>query len=137
MRKLLIYAVFSIGLLAAGGARGSELVYQPVNPSFGGYPGNGEYLLNHAQAQNDTHPKLQPTDPLTTFKNNLDSRILSYLSSKLVQDAFGDTTLQPGHYVVGDYSVDIDGSNPNLLSVLVTDIGTGNSTTIQIPRVAP
>ena len=42
-------------LIAAccGQAQATELVYTPVNPSFGGNPLNGTWLLNNAQAQND------------------------------------------------------------------------------------
>ncbi|WP_226944972.1 curli assembly protein CsgF, partial [Pseudomonas aeruginosa] len=35
-------------------AMATELVYAPVNPSFGGNPLNGTYLLNNATAQ-DRH----------------------------------------------------------------------------------
>jgi|SRR5699024_2351082 len=31
-------------------ARAGELVYTPVNPSFGGHPQNGPYLMSKAQA---------------------------------------------------------------------------------------
>lgn len=41
-------------VLTAGSAHAGELIYQPINPSFGGDPLNGSYLLNKAQAQNDT-----------------------------------------------------------------------------------
>ena len=37
-------------LLAAGSTQASELVYQPVNPNFGGYPANGANLLSQANA---------------------------------------------------------------------------------------
>jgi hypothetical protein len=38
--------------LASGPAFASQLIYTPVNPSFGGNPLNGSYLLNKAQAEN-------------------------------------------------------------------------------------
>ena len=31
----------------------SELIYTPINPSFGGFSGNGAVLLNQANAEND------------------------------------------------------------------------------------
>ena len=39
-------------LLCATGAHAGPLVYQPVNPSFGGSPFNGSYLLGVANANN-------------------------------------------------------------------------------------
>src|SRR3954447_15770095 len=41
-----------IAMLAAGGAGASDLVYQPVSPSFGGSPLNGSYVLGLAGANN-------------------------------------------------------------------------------------
>lgn len=39
-------------LLAHSSATAGDLVYQPVNPSFGGFPGNSAHLLNLADIQN-------------------------------------------------------------------------------------
>ena len=38
-----------IGLASAAAVQATELVYTPVNPSFGGNPLNGTWLLNNAQ----------------------------------------------------------------------------------------
>jgi curli production assembly/transport component CsgF len=43
---ILLGAVLGIGSCGA-----SELVYHPANPTFGGNPLNGSYLLSQAQAQ--------------------------------------------------------------------------------------
>jgi curli production assembly/transport component CsgF len=49
----LIAAIASVMALAAGvvGAQASELVYRPINPSLGGDPLNGNWLLSQATAQ--------------------------------------------------------------------------------------
>ncbi|HEU0231524.1 MAG TPA: curli assembly protein CsgF [Burkholderiaceae bacterium] len=39
--------------LAAAPSMASQLIYTPVNPSFGGNPLNGTYLLSKAQAENN------------------------------------------------------------------------------------
>ncbi|KAB0617096.1 curli assembly protein CsgF [Castellaniella defragrans] len=44
-------ALAAAGLLLSGTAPAGQLVYVPVNPSFGGNPLNGSYLLQSAQAQ--------------------------------------------------------------------------------------
>lgn len=45
----LLAAAFVLPLLA-GSATAGQLIYTPVNPSFGGNPLNGSYLLQQAQA---------------------------------------------------------------------------------------
>ena len=42
---------FAILAVSAGSAFAGQLVYQPVNPSFGGSPLNGSWLLAQGQAQ--------------------------------------------------------------------------------------
>ena len=52
-----LYLALALAFPAAASA--GELVYQPVNPSFGGNPLNGPNLLNSANSQNKltTDPK--------------------------------------------------------------------------------
>ncbi len=54
-------------LCASPLASAGELIYQPINPSFGGDPFAGSYLLGKAQAQ-DTHkdPSASSYEPMTT-----------------------------------------------------------------------
>jgi curli production assembly/transport component CsgF len=51
-RYWIIAACAVLGLSAAP-AIGSEMVYHPVNPTFGGNPLNGSFLLSTAQAQGE------------------------------------------------------------------------------------
>lgn len=44
--------------LATAPAAASQLIYTPVNPSFGGNPLNGTFLLNKAQAENNHQPPM-------------------------------------------------------------------------------
>lgn len=41
----------ALAVLAANPATAGQLIYTPVNPSFGGNPLNGSYLLSKAQAE--------------------------------------------------------------------------------------
>lgn len=53
--RLLRPVLFAAGLsLVAGSAFASEIVYRPVNPSFGGDPLNGNWLLSQASAQGES-----------------------------------------------------------------------------------
>lgn len=121
-------------------AMASELVYQPVNPSFGGSPLNGSWLLNSAQIQ-DPHgflkdkqkPWTMPErDPLETFEERLTNQLLYRLSGEIVDAAFGEEGLEPGTYTVGDYIIDVT-TGPDGIKLVITDIGTGNTTTIEVP----
>ncbi len=46
-------AIATLVLTYAGSAIASELVYRPINPSLGGDPLNGNWLLSQATAQGD------------------------------------------------------------------------------------
>jgi curli production assembly/transport component CsgF len=50
--KCAMIAAFSC-TLAASGASASQLVYRATNPSFGGDPLNGNWLLSQASAQGE------------------------------------------------------------------------------------
>ena len=136
MKKLLFGfgCLFLTGLLlAASPAAASELIWKPINPSFvGGDPLNGPFLLNEAQAQNDKTLPKATTDPLSDFNDTLNRQLLYQLSSKIVSSAFGETGIKPGHYVMGNYTVDIS-TGANGLSVSITDNSTGGGTTVQVP----
>jgi curli production assembly/transport component CsgF len=55
MSKRILTIAFTslISLLGMGSTFASELVYHPVNPTFGGNPLNGPTLLSQAQAQGE------------------------------------------------------------------------------------
>jgi curli production assembly/transport component CsgF len=129
----LILLAMAVGLTVA-----SELVYVPVNPSFGGNPYNSQWLLSCAQSQNSLTEKssadLLKQDPLEEFKESLNRQILSRFSSEIVQAAFGESEddLQEGHYQIGDYTIDVKPLSSNI-RVEITDAVTGNSTVIEVP----
>lgn len=63
--------------LVPGLALAGQLIYTPVNPSFGGNPLNGPYLLNSAQAQK-SHS--MPLDDLPQF----DSAVIAQTENTLI-----------------------------------------------------
>ncbi|GAB2787796.1 curli production assembly/transport protein CsgF [Halomonas shantousis] len=117
-----------LGLCLSGMAGAGELVYQPINPSFGGDPFNGSYLLGKAQAQ-DTHkdPSLEDYTSLTATE-----RMIQSLQSRLLADLVnGVEDGQTGSFVSDDYSVVVDNSG-GALSLEVTDLVSGDVTSIQV-----
>ena len=94
MKELKFYLLaLAFILVGTGGLFAQQLVYQPINPSFGGNPLNGNWLLSSASLQdNTTDPSLVEgaQDPFADFQNNLNRSILSQLSRNLTNQIFGE-----------------------------------------------
>ncbi|PLY16495.1 MAG: curli production assembly protein CsgF [Sedimenticola sp.] len=112
----------------------SELVYQPINPSFGGSALNGSYLLSNAQAQNNIeNPDLDGyTRP--TALDRLTSSLESRLISQLLADV-GDGN--SGYLSTDDYIIQIDEGSDGTLSVIITDLLTNDTTQIEVNGLIP
>ena len=147
-RCLFIGCVLLGGLLVLTSgtlATASELIYQPINPAFGGNPSNAPMLLNEANAQNNfTAP---PKDPLQAFTDNLNRELLARLATSMVDKAFGTSNSISGlgglqasdtPYNIGNYSIlvsnETDGSG---FIVNITDKTTNNQTIIHVPYQQP
>ncbi len=105
-------------------SQATELVYTPVNPSFGGNPLNGSWLLNNAQSQNDhadSRARSGSTFTSTTALERFSSQLESRLLTQLLQDVQNGQT---GSLVTGAFVVDII-DNDGELSIQVTDRATG------------
>ncbi|WP_428622853.1 curli assembly protein CsgF [Sedimenticola sp.] len=139
MRKKTVCRVLSglSGLLVILVASGSELVYTPVNPSFGGNPLGGQYLLNNAQAQDDfkdpnVTSRTQQSD-LERFNDLLQRSILSRLSASLTGNVIdADGNLIPGTIETTDFVITIVDVGGGILEVTTTDKTTGESTSFQV-----
>jgi curli production assembly/transport component CsgF len=77
-----------------------------------------------AQAQN---PYKAPTNtPLQNFNNSLQQAILSRLSSAALTNLFGkSSTLVPGSYDTGAFSIAITDTGNGSLTIVTTDKATG------------
>jgi curli production assembly/transport component CsgF len=134
----LLFTLLVLAALAAGThpAHAQRLVYEPVNPAFGGNTFNYAWLQASATAQNriqDPVPPAAAVDPLAQFSANLNQQVLSQLTSRLVASQFGQGAVKPGTYTVGAYQVQVGQSTGGVV-ITVTDPGTGNQTTITIPN---
>lgn len=137
MRKLLVgvFCLLAWVLMSGSTALASELIYAPVNPSFGGSPLNGPWLLSQATLQNKFKEERllkEPKTPLERFTEQLEYSVFNRIAGKIVNAAFGEEELQPGHYAFGDYTVDVT-AGPDGITTVITEISTGNTTTIEIP----
>jgi len=113
-----------------------SLVYKPVNPAFGGDTFNYQWLLSSAEAQNKLRAETEPVETQTDlqkFKANLNSQLLSQISSSLYKQQFGTNGLSEGSYTFGNYAVDVFPSSDGL-SVNILDTTTGEQTQVIIPN---
>ena len=117
-------------------ATADQLVWVPINPSFGGSPFNAAWLMQQAEAQKPEEKRIttwyEERGLLEDFTESMNRQILSRLSSRLIQMAFGEMELEPGHYEIGDFVIDISSTDTGI-SVIITDPITGGKTTIEIP----
>ena len=118
-----------------------DFVYTPVNPAFGGNTYNYSWLLNSADAQKKkaststsaTDPFAQSQSNLSNFTSNLNNQILNELTSRILQDQFGNFSLQNGQYTVGNYQIDIKQGTQGL-DINILDKQTGGQSSITIPN---
>ena len=121
---LFMGAALSAASLVASQARATELVYTPINPSFGGSPLNGSYLLNKANIQNDHTADSKEKDFVTRFKESLERNILNTVTRGV---ANGEIT--EGIYNTGDFTIVISTVGENVILTL-TNLLTGEVTEI-------
>jgi curli production assembly/transport component CsgF len=139
-KSLISIAALAMFLLAnISTALATEIIWEPVNPSFvGGNPLNGAYLLGKAQAQdNNKDPESSSAElsRLDDFTETLNRNILSLLSSRIVEKAFGESAELPdGTFTVGDFRVTIN-DQITQFEVTVVDVPNNNTTTITIPTI--
>lgn len=142
-RTVALAAAALLGGLAAGAAQATEMVYQPLNPSFGGNPLNGALLLQSAQATNKHKdpdvgaagsPFTQQT-PLQQFNDMLQRSVLSQLSSAAVSNVMSaGGKLVPGMVETTDFRINIADMGGGLLQITTTDKSTGASTSFQVGK---
>lgn len=111
-------------------ANAGELIYTPINPSFGGDPFMGSYLLGKAQSQDtNTDPNARGIDSISSTERliqSLESRLISQLISDVGAGDVGE-----GSFDSGDFSVVVRDEGGQLI-VRVIDKVTGDVTNISV-----
>jgi len=121
-------------LAISGTASAQDIVYEPVNPSFGGNPFNSAHLLGIANAQNNfKDPKAKDSgSQADIFARQLQSRLLSALSSQIVDAIFGENPQEHGIIKFGGQTIEFTRGLEEV-TLVITDDSTGEVTTIVIP----
>lgn len=123
-------------LSVATQAYATEMVYAPINPSFGGNPNNAFGLMSIAQAQNGF--KAPVDSPVQAFNLNLQRAILSRLSSQAITTMFGSSrTLTAGNYDTAGYTIVVTDDGDGTLHITTTEKSTGAVATFDIASAAP
>jgi curli production assembly/transport component CsgF len=138
-RAASVLAALACGMAVPAAAQ--DITYQPVDPSFGGNPFNSAHLLGIANAQNDYKDPKATTNSSQAdiFAHQLQSRLLSALSSQIVDAIFGDNPQESGTISFGGQTINFVRSLTEV-TLTITDDDTGEVTTIVIPTfidVAP
>ena len=130
------FKILLIGLAvsAAVPAASQDLVHQPISPTFGGNPFNSNHVLGTANAQNDTtDPNARSNDrQADIFARQLQSRLLSALSSQIVDAIFGENPQEQGTISFGGQTIEFFRSLDSV-TLLIRDDDTGEETRIVVP----
>lgn len=127
-------------LLIGGSAAASELVYQPVNPSFGGNPFNSSHLLGIANAQNDydapgssgTAGSRIGDSQADLFVRQLQSRLLSGLATQVTDAIFGPNPQDRGSITFGSQQITFV-RGVESIALTIFDSDTGTTTEVSVP----
>ncbi|MEM7663064.1 MAG: curli assembly protein CsgF [Pseudomonadota bacterium] len=130
-----VFALLASAVVVGTAASAQDLVYEPVNPSFGGNPFNSAHLLGIATAQDDNEPPMDEIEQETQaelFVRQLESRLLSGLAREVSDAIFGDDPQESGIVQFGDQSITFE-RGLDTVTIEVFDATTGQTTEIILP----
>ena len=146
-KRTLITALITLGAVFQFSAFATELVYEPINPSFGGNPLNGSFLLSKANSQNAHSAPLSERSYDERLQESLERAYINRIVREITDIAFGEQEYdedgnpidsifnQDSIFVSGDFQVELITSNPDSIVVNITNLLTGEVTVVEIPRL--
>ena len=139
-----------LALLApALSATASPLNYQPVNPSFGGSPLNGNWLQSQATAQNIFVRQKQIADAMaqqiaqqqqqarnttstaSNFAAVINARLLAAVADRITNAIFGENAQQSGTFVIQGTTIQFQQVGLNV-QISVNDGATVSTVTVPL-----
>ena len=111
-----------------------DITYEPVSPTFGGNPFNSQHVLGVANANNDFRdPRAASSNSQADiFARQLQSRLLSALSSQIVDAIFGENPQESGTISFGGQTIMFNRSLEDV-TIIIRDDATGEETRIVVP----
>jgi len=129
-RTLSTSIVFSFGLATSAWA--SDQVFSFNQPSFGGNGLRSSYYLNLMESQNQFVEERTRLSTLEQFSADLERRLLSTLSTNIVEEIFGEDRSESGSFTAGGLEVIYETVGDEVI-VTITDGVT--TTTITVPSI--
>jgi len=139
-------AISLVMVVFAAPVSAGDLVYTPVNPSFGGNPFNSSHLLGIASAQRDATASDAGRDEQNgavdsagessaeLFARQLESRLLSALAGEVTDAIFGDNPQDSGIVTFGDTEVSFE-RGADSIKLTLTNFTDGSITVIEVPQL--
>jgi curli production assembly/transport component CsgF len=112
----------------------ADLIYQPVNPTFGGSPLNSSHLQSLASIQKQYEENPEEKRASEKFLDMLESRLYSGLASQVTEAIFGENALPSGTIAFSDQQITFVNTGTEI-QLVVTDFTTGQVTSIVIPTI--
>lgn len=138
-------STIAVAGLFSTAAAASQLQYQPVNPTFGGNPLNGTFLLNTANANNFDHltnpatPNLlgQTQSTADQLRQALVSALISQASTLAVNAILGTgtgTALNSGTFVIGGETISFNRVGGQINITLTDPDGSQTQVSVPVPQ---
>ncbi len=123
-------------LLVCAASTRADIIYKPINPSFGGDPFNSNHLQGLAASQNQFKPESTNSKQSDSerFISMLESRLYSGLASQVAEAIFGDNAQPSGTITFDDQTIVFNNTGTSI-ELTITDLNTGEVTNIVIPTL--
>ncbi len=137
--KLIVF-LFLVSLILSFRSFSSELTFKFLNPSFGGDPLYGSFLLQEAQLQNTFKEKstsfYKPKSLLERFSESFTNQLIYRMADIMLDQIFGENNQlpeEPATYTIGNFRITFDPTGDNYIFEIY-DLSTGESTRLEMPK---
>ena len=136
--KRVFFSIALVFVCSTGTAFAEQIVYKPINPSFGGSPSNASGLLANANAQNNYKDPaavnaLKTLTPLQQFQQNLQQFVLNRVAASVTGTIIGaNGALQAGTINTTDFTIQVVALPAGGTKIITTDKNTGQTTLFKV-----
>ena len=135
MKKIALIIITTLSF----SSQATEIIYTPINPSFGGNPLNANMLLSKAQAQNKHKAPVVEKGYAEQFQETLERTYLNRMVREITDMAFGEDIEdslfnQDSIFMSGDYQIEVITSTTDSITVRITNIIDDTVVIIEVPR---
>jgi curli production assembly/transport component CsgF len=126
---------FKFLILTCSPLLAADIVYTPINPSFGGHYLNSNHLQSLATSQKQFKENSSSSRSSSErFLSMLESRLYSSLASQVANAIFGEDAQPNGTIVFDDQQISFVNTGTEI-QLSVTDFANGQVTNIVIPTL--